>query len=352
MREQTDSYVYELILEASSVLFYLEALGKLRALGRKLYARDEWCRFELRLVWISLVEQSRVLYLISDHAVKLPPMLLRLPRALQALRAVRLLKHARRIRWLVTTTVLSLPSLVNVSSILAIVMFIFSVLGMQLFTFLGHGEAFTDVRNYETFGNALLVSLQCLTSDGWSSFMFEARSDPEHGSWRAVPFFLGFQVLVTVILNLVVAVILDNFTNPVYLAEPVATPGVHLFIGLSQTSCMLDPANTGCIGTLLNADETIGVRTSSPFQQFGSDPACSMNLEMHQIGALDRSRPGTITYSDGTTGTISGDLLLEFRFLRNFQGDCTGVLNRLAGCYSNGSGCSTDELYWANQLFV
>jgi hypothetical protein len=43
--------------------------------------------------------------------------------------------------------------------------------------------------------------------------MFEARSDPEHGSWRAVPFFLGFQVLVTVILNLVVAVILDNFTS-------------------------------------------------------------------------------------------------------------------------------------------
>jgi hypothetical protein len=152
-------------------------------------------------------------------------------------------------------------------------------------------------------------------------------------------------------LSAIPAMILDNFTNPVYLAEPVATPGVHLFIGLSQTSCMLDPANTGCIGTLLNADETIGVRTSSPFQQFGSDPACSMNLEMHQIGALDRSRPGSITYSDGTTGTISGELLLEFRFLRNFQGDCTGVLNRLADCYSNGSGCSTDELYWANQLF-
>jgi hypothetical protein len=147
------------------------------------------------------------------------------------------------------------------------------------------------------------------------------------------------------------AMILDNFTNPVYLAEPVATPGVHLFIGLSQTSCMLDPANSNCIGTLLNEDGSIGVNTSSSFQQFGSDPACTMNLQMQQIGYLDRSNPGTITYSDGSTGVISGDLLLEFRLIRNFNGDCSGILGRLATCYSDGAGCSTDELYWANQLF-
>jgi hypothetical protein len=152
-------------------------------------------------------------------------------------------------------------------------------------------------------------------------------------------------------LSAVPAMILDNFTNPVYLAEPTSTPGVHLFIGLSQTACMLDPANSNCIGTLLNEDGSIGVNTSSEFQQFGSDPACTMNLQMQQIGFLDRSRPGTITYSDGSTGIISGELLLEFRLIRNFNGDCSGILGRLASCYSEGSGCSTDELYWANQLF-
>jgi hypothetical protein len=195
------------------VLFYLEALGKLRAYGSLFYFRDEWCRFELQLVGLSVVDQSQALYLISELVVPLPPMLLRVPQALYALRALRLLQHMRGIQSLVTTTMLSLPSLANVCSILALVVFIFSVLGMQQFTFLQHGEQITDDRNYETFGNSLLVSLQCLTSDGWSSIMFEARSDPEHGSWQAVPFFLGFQVLVTVILNLVVAVILENFTS-------------------------------------------------------------------------------------------------------------------------------------------
>jgi hypothetical protein len=212
-REQTDSYVYEIVLEAYTVLFYLEALGKLRAYGSLFYFRDEWCRFELQLVGLSVVDQSQALYLISERLVPLPPMLLRMPRALYALRALRLMQHMRGVQSLVTTSVLSLPSLSNVCSILALLVFIFTVLGMQQFTYLRRGEHITDDRNYETFGNSLLVSLQCLTSDGWSSIMFEARSDPEHGSWRAVPFFLGFQVLVTVILNLVVAVILDNFTS-------------------------------------------------------------------------------------------------------------------------------------------
>ena len=145
--------------------------------------------------------------------------------------------------------------------------------------------------------------------------------------------------------------ILDNFTNPLYLAEPVATPGIKLFIGIAQTDCMADPANSSCIGTVVNDDDTITVSTSAPYSQFGSDPACSMNLQMQQLGFLDRSHPGTLTYSDGTTGVIGGDLVLEFRLIRNFKGDCSAILKTLADCYSNGTGCTTDELYWANQLF-
>jgi hypothetical protein len=145
--------------------------------------------------------------------------------------------------------------------------------------------------------------------------------------------------------------ILNNFTNPVYLAEPVSTPGIKLFIGTGQTDCMTDPANSSCIGTLVDPDDTIAVGTSSEYTQFGSDPACTMNLQMQQLGYLDRSHPGTLTYSDGTTGILAGDLVLEFRLIRNFKGNCSGILKTLADCYTSGSGCSTDELYWANLLF-
>jgi hypothetical protein len=145
--------------------------------------------------------------------------------------------------------------------------------------------------------------------------------------------------------------LLDNFTDPLYIAQPISTPGVKLFIGARQSDCFYNPDDSSCIGTIVEVDGTIAVETSSPFSQFGSNPSCKMNLQMRQNGALDRSRPGTITYSDGSVGRISGDLQLDFAMIRTFQGDCSGILTVLAACYTSGVGCTNEELYWANQLF-
>ena len=95
-----------------------------------------------------------MLYAISDHLVPLPPLLLRAWPALRSLRALRLVQYAKGLQDLVTTILLSLPSLANVCSILILIVFIFSVLGMQLFTFLPHGAFITDERNYESFPQA------------------------------------------------------------------------------------------------------------------------------------------------------------------------------------------------------
>ena len=73
-------------------------------------------------------------------------------------------------------------------------------------------------------GNAFLLLLQCLTGDGWSSVMADAMKDEASGkcsmaegncgSAAAIPFFISFQVIGSfVFLNLVVAVILENFST-------------------------------------------------------------------------------------------------------------------------------------------
>ena len=109
---------------------------------------------------------------------------------------------------------LFLPSLINVSLLLLLVIFIYSVLGVQLFTYLQRGDLFTEDRNFDDFGEALLVSFETLTGDGWSSMMFEARADTDHGGPYATACFFSYQLLCSnVILNLVVAVILENFTS-------------------------------------------------------------------------------------------------------------------------------------------
>ena len=103
------------------------------------------------------------------------------------------------------TMVLSLPSLVNVGSLLALVVYMYSILGVQLFTFVRHQSYLTQYRNFDSFGNAVTLLFQCLTGDGWSYLMFDCMATEEDqrgctleggdcGGWHAIPYFVSFQV--------------------------------------------------------------------------------------------------------------------------------------------------------------
>ena len=96
---------------------------------------------------------------------------------------------------------------------------------MNLFTYVMYsGGELSEDRNFETFGNAMLLLFQCLTGDGWSALMDDLLINEERGcdpsitptdcgSPLATPFFISFTVIGSfVFLNLVVAVILENFT--------------------------------------------------------------------------------------------------------------------------------------------
>ena len=62
----------------------------------------------------------------------IPPMLLRVLRVFRVLRILRLLKGAKGVKNLLMTMVLSFPSLINVCSLLGLVLFMYSVLGVQV----------------------------------------------------------------------------------------------------------------------------------------------------------------------------------------------------------------------------
>ena len=69
----------------------------------------------------------------------MPPMLLRVLRVIRILRILRLLKGAKELRNLIVTMVLSTPSLVNVGALLTLIVYIYSCLGVHLFTYVAHG---------------------------------------------------------------------------------------------------------------------------------------------------------------------------------------------------------------------
>ena len=165
-------------------------------------------------------------HLVHEHPI--PAVLLRLGRLL---RIVRVLRTYKRMRDLILTIALMLPSILNVGLLLSILMYVYAILGRQLFAFLAGPEAgggvnggITEERNFQTFGSSLLVVFQVLTEDGWSKIMADAMLVEENGecvqalgncgTLAAIPFFISFHLIGSyVLLNLVVASMLEVYSR-------------------------------------------------------------------------------------------------------------------------------------------
>ena len=224
MEEDLEFYrVYSLCNQIFLDIYYCECVLKLFGLGIGGYCASKWNQFDFFLVVVSLIDQFATELLAAY--LPIPPMLLRTIRVARIMRILRLLKRFKRLRDLIKTTILSFPSLINVGALLSLVTFIYAVLGVQLFCFVRPGDELNDQRNFRTFGSACLLLIQCLTGDGWSTLMADAGQGPERGCDpnkvptdcgnrdQALPYFLSFMFIGTfVLLNLVVAVILENFS--------------------------------------------------------------------------------------------------------------------------------------------
>ena len=140
------------------------------------------------------------------------------------MRILRILKGVKGLRDLVTTVILSAPPVFNVCQLLVIVMFIFSVLGMSLFGNMVLQDNVESHANFQTVPNGMLLLLQTVTGDGWTLLLQDTKvqessglcteAEGNCGTWAAIPYFVAFQLVGTLVfLNLMIAVILDNFTS-------------------------------------------------------------------------------------------------------------------------------------------
>lgn len=87
-----------------------------------------------------------------------------------------------RMRMLLRTFQLALPSLWHVGSVLFLVFFVFAVLGMHLLGNAAHGGMIDDRINFETFGSSMFVLFFSLTGENWPSVLHDllAQVCPTH----------------------------------------------------------------------------------------------------------------------------------------------------------------------------
>lgn len=97
------------------------------------------------------------------------PTLLRVVRVVRIGRILRLVKGAKGIRTLLFALAVSLPALFNIGLLLFLIMFIYSIFGMAFFAYVKKTAGLTDLFNFETFPNSMIVLFQMCTTAGWSS---------------------------------------------------------------------------------------------------------------------------------------------------------------------------------------
>ena len=198
-----------------AVIFTLEAGAKLYAMYPEAYFSSRWNCFDFFCVAITLVG-----FMAGSGGAASVFRILRLARIF------RVVKKLTGLRMLFNTLIISLPGLLNIGALMFLLCFVYAILGMNLFGKVRFGDNLNKDANFTNFGNSLLLLLRMVTGEAWNSVMYDCMIDTDCdsdvdcargeccGNDGAPFYFITFVILGTFItLNLLIAVVLDNFSN-------------------------------------------------------------------------------------------------------------------------------------------
>lgn len=130
-----------------TTVFSLEAIVKIIGL-RHHYFTVPWNLFDFVLVLASILG-----ILMEDIMIDFPvsPTLLRVVRVFRIGRILRLIKAAKGIRKLLFALVVSLPALFNIGALLALITFIYAIIGMSVFGHVRKQGALNDMVTWSIY---------------------------------------------------------------------------------------------------------------------------------------------------------------------------------------------------------
>ncbi|XP_075381898.1 voltage-dependent P/Q-type calcium channel subunit alpha-1A isoform X3 [Mycteria americana] len=252
--DASDAYenVLKMFNNVFTSLFSLECLLKIMAFGVLNYFRDAWNVFDFVTVLGSITD-----ILVTEFGNNF--INLSFLRLFRAARLIKLLRQGYTIRILLWTFVQSFKALPYVCLLIAMLFFIYAIIGMQVFGNIGIEEeddesAITQHNNFRTFFQALMLLFRSATGEAWHEIMLSCLSgkpcdqnsgikEDECGNEFAYFYFVSFIFLCSfLMLNLFVAVIMDNFE---YLTRDSSILGPHHLDEYVRVWAEYDPAAWG-----------------------------------------------------------------------------------------------------------
>ncbi|KAJ8384165.1 hypothetical protein AAFF_G00207830 [Aldrovandia affinis] len=299
------NYTMDILNMVFTGLFTVEMLLKILALRPKHYFTDAWNSFDALIVVGSVVDIVVTEFSSSEDSSRVSITFFRLFRVM---RLVKLLSKGEGIRTLLWTFVKSLQALPYVALLIAMIFFIYAVIGMQTFGKIAMQD-YTQINrnnNFQTFPQAVLLLFRCATGEAWQEIMLASlpgkRCDPESdygpgeeftcGSNFAIVYFISFFMLCAfLIINLFVAVIMDNFD---YLTRDWSILGPHHLDEFKRIWSEYDPEAKGRIKHL---DVVALLRRIQPPLGFGK--LCPHRVACKRLVAMNMplNTDGTVTFN-------------------------------------------------------
>uniref|UniRef100_K7GFC5 Voltage-dependent L-type calcium channel subunit alpha n=1 Tax=Pelodiscus sinensis TaxID=13735 RepID=K7GFC5_PELSI len=230
-------------------------------------------------------------------------------RLFRVMRLVKLLSRGEGVRTLLWTFIKSFQALPYVALLIVMLFFIYAVIGMQMFGKIAmvDGTQINRNNNFQTFPQAVLLLFRCATGEAWQEILLacsygkqcDAKSDfapgEEYtcGTGFAYFYFISFYMLCAfLIINLFVAVIMDNFD---YLTRDWSILGPHHLDEFKRIWAEYDPEAKGRIKHL---DVVTLLRPIQPPLGFGIRHRLLLHRARRLVGMnMPLNSDGTVTFN-------------------------------------------------------
>ena len=181
---------------------------KIISLGVKGYLQDSMNYLDGSVVILSIIE----LVFLSDSNGSISAFrTVRIFRTFRVLRVARLLKAMQSMRVIIGVISRSISSFIYLALLLLLFIFIYSLMGMQLFSGIydDDWEEEKPRANFDSFIAAFLTVFQVLTMENWQTILFTTMS--QAGFIAALYLISWIFIGNFVLLNLFLAILLDSF---------------------------------------------------------------------------------------------------------------------------------------------
>ncbi|ESN92149.1 hypothetical protein HELRODRAFT_119050, partial [Helobdella robusta] len=267
-----------------TILFFVEAILKIIAFLPRNYFREMWNIFDFVTVLGSSADVLFTEFGKGIHDSTSGSFNIGFLRLFRAARLIKLLRQGYTIRILLWTFIQSFKALPYVILLIAMLFFIYAIIGMQIFGNIAL-DGKTDINrhnNFRSFSDALMLLFRCATGENWQQIMLSCMPnktcDPESthantsqcGLVIAIPYFVSFIFFCSfLMLNLFVAVIMDNFD---YLTRDSSILGPHHLDEFIRAWAEYDPTASRRIAVsdmyemLRNMEPPVGFGRKCPYR--------------------------------------------------------------------------------------